>query len=144
MNKLYIEFEDIESPPFYNYNKFRSWIDIIAEHYNRRIGKLSFIYCNDQKILDVNREFLEHDYYTDVITFDYCRRNILSGDVYVSVDTVKSNSELFNTTFEEEFCRVFCHAILHLIGFKDKCNEDAIEMRSNEAICLELLKKVGV
>ena len=114
MNKLYIEFEDIEAPPFYNYNKFRSWVDIIAEHYNRRIGKLSFIYCNDQKILDVNREFLEHDYYTDVITFDYCRRNILNGDVYVSVDTVKSNSELFNTTFEEEFCRVFCHAILRI------------------------------
>lgn len=144
MKRLYIEFEDIDAPSFFNYERFNSWVDIIAEHYDRRVGKLSFIYCNDDKILEVNKQFLDHDYYTDVITFDYCRRNIISGDIYISVDTVLSNSVQFSTSFEEEFNRVFCHAILHLIGYKDKQDNDALEMRAQESKCLELLKLVGV
>lgn len=144
MSRLLIEFEDIESPSFYSYAKFSKWVDIIANHYGKRVGRLSFIYCNDEKILQVNRQFLDHDYYTDIITFDYCRRNIISGDIYISVDTVKSNSEEYSTSFEEEFNRVFCHGILHLIGFKDKSIEEAKIMREQEANCLYLLKLVGV
>ena len=141
---LNIEFDGIDTPPFYSYEKFNRWVDIIAEHYGKRVGKLSFIYCNDDKILEVNNQFLSHNYFTDIITFDYCRRDILNGDIYISIDTVKSNSELFGTTFEEEFNRVFCHGILHLIGFKDKSDEDSIIMRGEEENCLQLLNLVGV
>ncbi len=141
---LYIEFEEIDSPIFFSFQRFDKWVDIIAEHYGKRVGKLSFIYCNDEKILKVNNEFLNHDYYTDIITFDYCRRDILNGDIYISIDTVKSNSELFGTSFEDEFNRVFCHGILHLIGFKDKSDEDSIIMREQEAKCLQMLNLVGV
>lgn len=144
MKRLYIEFENVNVPEFYSYQRFNQWVDIIAEHYKKRVGKLSFIYCNDNKIIEVNRQFLNHDYYTDVITFDYCRRDIISGDIYISIDTVESNSKKFNTTFIEEFNRVFCHSILHLIGYKDKCDIDAQEMRLQESNCLELLKLVGV
>lgn len=144
MNKLLIQFENVEPPFFYSYERFSKWLEIICCHYGKRVGRLSFIYCNDDKILDVNREFLNHDYYTDIITFDYCRRDIISGDIYISIDTVKSNSEQFSTQFEEEFNRVFCHGILHLIGFKDKSTEDLKIMREQEANCLNLLNLVGV
>ena len=82
----------------------------------------------------------DHDYYTDVITFDYCRGKLLSGDVFISLDTVKSNANQFSVTFDEEFHRVICHSVLHLIGFKDKTEPDSKLMRENENICLELLK----
>ena len=85
---------------------------------------------------------MQHDYYTDVITFDYCRDDRLSGDIFISLDTVKSNSEQFHTSYENEFYRVVCHSVLHLIGFKDKTESDSIKMRENENICLELLKRL--
>lgn len=106
------------------------------------LGELSFIFCNDDYILDVNQKYLEHDYYTDVITFDYSEDDVLSGDIFISVDTVRSNSELFKTDMEEEFNRVLCHSLLHLIGFKDKMPEEEQEMRQNEDKCLNLLKTI--
>lgn len=129
-----------EYPSFFSDKLVCKWLSLIASHYNHSLGAINFIFCDDEYILSVNRQYLNHDYYTDVITFDYCEVNVLSGDVFISLDTVKSNSELFETTFENELNRVICHAVLHLIGFKDKTDHDSKEMRCNENICLELLK----
>ena len=113
-------------PSFFSDKLICKWIEVIAGHYNKSVGAINFIFCDD--------------YYTDVITFDYCEGDVLSGDVFISLDTVKSNSEMFSTFFENEFCRVICHSVLHLIGFKDKTDVDSKEMRKNENICLDLLK----
>lgn len=129
-----------EYPSFFSDKLVCKWLSVIASHYNHSLGAINFIFCDDEYILSVNWQYLNHDYYTDVITFDYCELNVLSGDVFISLDTVKSNSELFETTFENELHRVICHAVLHLIGFKDKTDHDSKEMRCNENICLELLK----
>lgn len=139
---LFFKEGKIDYPSFFSEGQICDWLDIIAAHYSSVIGSLSFIFCDDDYILSVNRQYLQHDYYTDVITFDYCDGNILSGDVFISLETVKSNSESFSTTFENEFFRVICHSVLHLIGFKDKTDPDSIEMRKNEDICLDLLKQM--
>ncbi len=134
--------EVVDYPSFFSVVSTSKWLDVIAKYYSKRIGDLSFIFCDDEYILQVNRQYLQHDYYTDVITFDYCKKKILSGDVFISLDTVKSNAEQFSTGYEDELYRVICHAILHLIGFKDKTDADEAEMRLNENICLELLKTI--
>ena len=130
-------------PFFFSEDKMKKWLDCIAAAYGRTPGNLSFVYCNDDRIIDVNREFLQHDYYTDVITFDYCRKNVLNGDIFISLDTVHSNSVKFGVPYEEEFNRVFCHSVLHLIGYKDKSDDDAAEMRRQESNCLNLLKSLS-
>ncbi len=134
--------EGVELPAFFSGKLIEDWLDVIAFHYSRRIGALSFVFCNDDYILDVNRKYLDHDYYTDVITFDYCDGQTLSGDVFISLDTVRSNAVQFGVDFESEFHRVVCHSVLHLIGFKDKTDPDSALMRKNENICLDLLKTV--
>ena len=103
-------------PSFFSDKLICKWIEVIAGHYNKSVGAINFIF------------------------FDYCEGDVLSGDVFISLDTVKSNSEMFSTFFENEFCRVICHSVLHLIGFKDKTDVDSKEMRKNENICLDLLK----
>ncbi len=134
--------EGVELPAFFSGRLIENWLEVIASHYSRKIGALSFIFCHDDYILDVNRKYLNHDYYTDVITFDYCDNQILSGDVFISLDTVRSNAVQFGVDFESEFHRVVCHSVLHLIGFKDKTDPDSVLMRENENICLDLLKRV--
>ncbi|WP_251621267.1 rRNA maturation RNase YbeY [Odoribacter lunatus] len=134
--------EGVELPSFFSEYVVNRWLDAIASHYSKEVGAISFIFCSDDYIIDVNRKYLNHDYYTDVITFDYCDNRILSGDVFISLDTVRSNAVLFNVDFESEFHRVICHSILHLIGFKDKTDPDSVLMRKNENICLDLLKTV--
>lgn len=130
----------VEYPSFFSDVQIGKWIEVIASHYEKRLGAINFIFCDDEYILSVNRQYLKHDYYTDVITFDYCDGDILSGDVFISLDTVQSNSAEFGTTYDNEFHRVVCHSVLHLIGFKDKTDPDSIDMRKNENICLDLLK----
>ncbi len=132
----------IDYPSFFSDILIRKWLNVIAEYYHRQLGDLSFIFCDDEYILSVNRQYLNHDYYTDVITFDYCAGEVLSGDVFISLDTVRSNAAEFNTSYDNEFHRVVCHSVLHLIGFKDKTETDSMEMRRNENICLNLLKMV--
>ena len=87
-------------PSFFSDKLICKWIEVIAGHYNKSVGAINFIFCDDDYILAVNRQYLKHDYYTDVITFDYCEGDVLSGDVFISLDTVKSNSEMFSTFFE--------------------------------------------
>lgn len=132
-----------EYPSFFSDKLICKWLSVIASHYNHSLGAINFIFCDDEYILAVNQQYLRHDYYTDVITFDYCEGDLLSGDVFISLDTVYSNSVDFNTSFENEFNRVICHSILHLIGFKDKTDADSREMRLNENKCLDILKTLS-
>lgn len=135
--------EGVEFPEFFSDSFVKKWLDTIALHYSRKLGNLSFIFCSDNYILDVNRQYLNHDYFTDVITFDYCEGDTLSGDIFISLDTVGSNAAQFRTTYENEFLRVIAHSVLHLIGFKDKTEPDSVQMRFNEDVCLNLLKSIS-
>ena len=97
-----------------------AWIKAVAETYGKKVGEIAYIFCSDEKILEVNRQYLQHDYYTDIITFDYCEGNRISGDLFISLDTVRTNAEQFGATYETELHRVIIHGILHLCGINDK------------------------
>ena len=97
-----------------------AWIRSVAAIYGKKVGDVNYIFCNDERILEVNREYLQHDYYTDIITFDYTEGNTISGDLFISLDTVKTNSEQFATEYDEELHRTIIHGILHLCGINDK------------------------
>lgn len=142
MSEILFYTEGVEYPSFFSESKIIEWIELIAETYDKTAGELSFIFCNDDHILEINKQYLDHDYYTDVITFDYCVGNLLCGDIFISLDTVQSNAEQFGVSFENEFFRVVAHSVLHLIGFKDKEEQDALLMRENENRCIELLKDI--
>ena len=142
MSEILFYTEGVEFPSFFSEDKIVEWIDEIAETYEKTAGEMSFIFCNDEHILEINKQYLDHDYYTDVITFDYCVGNLLCGDIFISLDTVASNAEQFGVGFEEEFHRVVAHSVLHLVGFKDKTDAEATVMRDNENKCLELLKEL--
>ena len=117
-----------------------AWIRAVAKSYGRRVGEVGYMFVNDDKILEVNREYLGHDYYTDVITFDYDEDDVVSGDVVISLDTVASNAHLFNKTYEEELYRVIIHGILHLCGINDKGpgEREQMEAAENKALALRL------
>lgn len=114
------------------------WLTLVAESEIRRIGEISVIFCSDPYILSVNQKYLQHDYYTDIITFDYCEGDRLSGDLFISIDTVRENSAEYGTEFEDELNRVIVHGILHLIGYDDHTPEDVAEMRMKEDYYLSL------
>lgn len=124
-----------------------AWIKAVAKSYGRRVGEVGYMFVNDDKILEVNREYLGHDYYTDVITFDYDEDDVVSGDVIISLDTVASNAHLFNKTYEEELYRVIIHGILHLCGINDKGpgEREQMEAAENKALALrqQLLEQKG-
>lgn len=115
-----------------------NWIRKVAALHGKKVGEVSYIFCDDPKILEVNIEYLQHDYFTDIITFDYTEGNKISGDLFISLDTVKSNAEQFGTDYQEELHRVIVHGILHLCGFEDKSEEAEAKMRllENEALAL--------
>ena len=114
------------------------WLRLVAESEIRRIGNISIIFCSDNYILDVNQKYLLHDYFTDIITFDYCEGDKLSGDLFISVDSVRENSIEYGTEFSEELNRVIVHGILHLIGYDDHTEEDVAVMRKKENYYLSL------
>lgn len=118
------------------------WIKAVAATYGRKIGEIGYMFVNDDKILEVNNEYLGHDYYTDIITFDYDEDDILNGDLVISIDTVRSNAELFNKTYEDELNRVIIHGILHLCGINDKGPGEREIMEDNENKALALLKQL--
>ena len=97
-----------------------AWVRRVAAGYGKRVGEVAYIFCDDEKILEVNRQYLNHDYFTDIITFDYCEDDTISGDLFISLDTVRSNAEAQGTTYDEELHRVIIHGILHLCGINDK------------------------
>ena len=114
------------------------WIKAVAATYEKKIGEIAYIFCSDEKILEVNRQYLQHDYYTDIITFDYCEGNRLSGDLFISLETVKTNSEQFNTPYEEELHQTIIHGILHLCGINDKGpgEREIMEAAENKALAM--------
>ena len=116
-----------------------AWIRTVAARYGKKVGEVVYIFCDDAKILEVNRQYLQHDYYTDIITFDYCEGDTLHGDIFVSLDTVCSNAAEFGTTFDNELHRILIHGILHLCGQADKTPEARAEMTRKENDALTLL-----
>ncbi len=115
-----------------------AWLKLVADSEVRKLGNINIIFCSDNYILDVNMKYLQHDYFTDIITFDYCEGNVLSGDLFISVDSVRENSVFFKTEFADELNRVIVHGILHLIGYDDHTPEDQKIMREKENYYLEL------
>lgn len=116
-----------------------AWIKKVADKYGKKVGDISYIFCSDERILEVNREYLQHDYYTDIITFDYTEKDFISGDLFISLETVKSNSEKFGTEYKEELLRTIIHGILHLCGINDKGPGERELMEQNENAALALL-----
>ncbi len=113
-----------------------AWIRAVAATYGKRVGDIGYMFVSDEKILEVNREYLGHDYYTDIITFDYCEGDTLNGDLVISLDTVKSNAELFKKDYDEELHRVIIHGVLHLCGINDKGpgEREIMEAAENKAL----------
>ena len=114
------------------------WLKMVAESEVKRLGDVSIIFCSDPYILDINQRYLQHDYFTDIITFDYCEGKVLSGDLFISIDTVRENAAEYGATFEEELNRVMVHGLLHLIGYDDHTPEQQREMRSKEDYYLSI------
>ena len=118
------------------------WLKMVAGSEIRKIGDINIIFCSDNYILDVNMKYLQHDYFTDIITFDYCEGKVLSGDLFISVDSVRENSIEFGTDFEEELHRVIVHGVLHLIGYDDHTDEDKKMMRQKENYYLQMRSQI--
>lgn len=120
------------------------WINNVVEKHNKKRGEIAYLFCDDEKILETNRDFLQHDFYTDIITFDYSEGDTISGDILISLDTVKSNSQYYQTTFEEELHRVIIHGILHLCGLNDNTPEEEKVMRNAENDALKTLRDFNI
>lgn len=117
----------------------KNWIKLVAGNHDKKIGEVNYLFCTDEKILEVNNQYLSHDFYTDIITFDYSEGNNISGDIFISIDTVRSNSQKYNTDFMEELHRVIIHGILHLCGVDDETETDSLKMREAENSALKQL-----
>ncbi|MDE6928530.1 MAG: rRNA maturation RNase YbeY [Muribaculaceae bacterium] len=129
-----VQFPDIDR------GRLEAWIAEVAGLHGRILGPLTYIFCNDDKIIEVNRQFLQHDYYTDIITFDYTRGRRISGDMFISLDTVRTNAELVGADYSTELHRVIVHGVLHLCGINDKGPGEREIMEANENQALSLLK----
>ena len=116
----------------------KGWIKEFVSNHDKKVGEIAFVFCDDEKILEVNRNFLQHDYYTDIITFDYCEDDIVSGDIYISVERVLENAFIHKVEYNAELLRVLAHGVLHLIGFQDKEENFKMEMTKNEDLCIAL------
>lgn len=131
------ESKEVEMPDL-DLKEICIWLEEIAANYNRRIGNLNYLFCNDEEILRVNRQFLQHDYFTDIITFDYSHKDKVAGDIFISLETVKSNSEDMKTDYNTELLRVIAHGLLHLCGINDKApgEREIMEEKENESLVL--------
>jgi len=127
INYFYEEMSNIEDE-----EKKSVWIENIISDENKKLGDINYIFCNDNYLLNINKEYLNHDYYTDIITFDYCEENYISGDIFISLQRVLDNIHIHKTKYEEELNRVIAHGILHLCGYKDKTQEEQKIMRDKE------------
>lgn len=130
-----------EMPPI-NHQKVTEWVRQVAATYRRHVGDINFIFVDDEEILRVNREFIGHDYYTDHIGFDYSQGSTISGDIYIGVDTVRTNSEQIGCDYNEELYRVIIHGVLHLCGIDDKGPGERAIMEAEEDKALELWKNL--
>ncbi len=118
--------------------KLTSWLFDIASKEEKQISQLSYIFCSDDYLLEINKTYLNHDYYTDIITFPYKQGHEIESDIFISVDRVRDNAKEYNTTFESELLRVIAHGLLHMAGYGDKTEEDQDKMTEMENQCLEM------
>ena len=130
--------EDVDFP-FHQKNKIKRWLKDVIEHLDFKLGNISVIFCSDDYLLSLNKKHLNHNYYTDVITFNYCSNKTISGDIFVSVDRVRAFSIDTNTPFLSEINRVIVHGVLHLCGFDDKKPDEILKMRKLEDLYLTKL-----
>ena len=147
--------EGVEMPPIQQ-SEITAWVKAVAGTYDKRVGEIAYIFCSDEKILEVNRQYLQHDYYTDIITFDYCQGNRIAGDLFISLDTIRTNAEQFQAPYETELHRVIIHGILHetelhrviihgilhLCGINDKGPGEREIMEAAENKALDLLTQM--
>ena len=135
--EVYCMTQNVEMPPI-NIDKVKEWIEAVARNHDKNVGTLTYIFCDDEYILATNRQFLQHDYYTDIITFDYSNSHRISGDMVISLDTVKSNAEQLGVDYDGELLRVIIHGVLHLCGINDKGpgEREIMERHENEALAL--------
>jgi rRNA maturation RNase YbeY len=117
-----------------------SWIKSAIENEQKKMGNITYIFCSDEYLWNMNKQFLNHDYYTDIITFDYVKDNVISGDLFISYDRIKDNAEKFNVLRETELLRVMIHGVLHLVGYDDLTDEDEIEIHKREDFYLKRWK----
>ena len=135
---IFYEMEGISFPKIKRRETTR-WIKQVIEHFHKKLGSITYIFCSDEEILRINQSYLNHDYYTDIITFDYSEGDKISGDLFISLETVKTNSEKYKTNYIEELHRVMIHGILHLCGYEDNTPEKKKIIRSKEDESLDLL-----
>ena len=128
--------------PAFSKRKVSKWIKQVAENHERKVGDISYIFCSDSKILEVNKKYLSHDYYTDIITFDYSENDVIFGDMFISVDTVRTNAEKFGEAYENELYRVIIHGVLHLCGIDDKAPGARSVMEKHENDALDILSQI--
>lgn len=121
----------------------KNWLKALASTENFKVGDINYIFCDDDYLLQINLQYLQHDTLTDIITFDYVEEKLLSGDIYVSIDRVRENASIFGVSFENELHRVLAHGVLHLMGYKDKTDKDAKQMRKMEEFAIQLFSQVS-
>ena len=124
--------------PGIDQTRIQKWVRLVANAHRKTAGDINYVFVDDERILEVNRQFLSHDYYTDIITFDYTHQKVISGDLYISLDTVRTNADMLGQPYERELHRVIIHGILHLCGINDKGpgEREIMEAAENEALCM--------
>jgi probable rRNA maturation factor len=131
-------YEDISVHSEINESFLSDWFSRVITSFKKQFGDVTIVFCSDAFLLEMNKTHLQHDYYTDIITFDYCEGDLISGDLFISLDTVSSNASDLKIEFIDEVHRVCVHGLLHLLGFKDKQDQDQLEMRSQEDLMLSI------
>jgi rRNA maturation RNase YbeY len=131
----YEETDDLELSK----SKIQDWLDLVCKNEGKVLEEVTLIFCSDNYLLEINQQHLNHDFFTDIVTFDYCVDDLISGDLFISVDRVFENSAVYDVSFFTELHRVIVHGVLHLCGYKDKSTEDEVLMRSKEDEALELI-----
>ena len=131
MNSIEFFFEDVKNVPIHE-KILILHLNSLIENELKNTGDISVIFCSDEYLLKMNKEYLDHDYYTDIITFDYVEGNVISGDLFISLDRIAENAKTFDTTLLKELYRVVFHGVLHLVGYKDKTDDEEREMRKKE------------
>lgn len=139
--KINFNSENVPMPDL-DFDRVVEWIAAVADSHGRSVRRLSYLFCDDQAILDANRKHLDHDYFTDIITFDYSRGDVIAGDMIISLDTVRSNALTVDQPYEQELLRVIIHGVLHLCGINDKGPGEREIMEAAENAALNLFPKV--
>jgi rRNA maturation RNase YbeY len=135
-------FEEEIKRPKLKYRLISTWIKRIIALNQKSPGEINYIFCTNSYLLNINQQFLQHNYFTDIITFDYVENDIISGDIFISCEMVQENSSKFSVNLEDEYLRVISHGILHLLGYKDKTNEEKQLMRQKETESIILYKEI--